>query len=100
MDGLELLRTIKREWPEVPVIMLSTHENAPFVKRALSDGASGYLLKDATPEDLAPGDRRGDLRRRQRPLAAGHPDPVRGSGVFEQERRRTSPSSVPLAGYT
>jgi DNA-binding NarL/FixJ family response regulator len=32
--------------------MLSTHENAPYVKRALSDGAAGYLLKDATAEDL------------------------------------------------
>jgi DNA-binding NarL/FixJ family response regulator len=52
-DGLELLRSMKAEWPDVPVIMLSTYENAPYVKRALSDGASGYLLKDATPEDLA-----------------------------------------------
>ena len=53
LDGLELLRAIKAEWAEVPVIMLSTYENAPYVKRALADGASGYLLKDATPEDLA-----------------------------------------------
>jgi DNA-binding NarL/FixJ family response regulator len=52
LDGLELLQAMKREWPNVPVIMLSTHENAPYVKRALSDGASGYLLRDATPEDL------------------------------------------------
>ena len=52
LDGLELLRAMKTEWPDVPVIMLSTYENAPYVKRALSDGAAGYLLKDATPEDL------------------------------------------------
>jgi DNA-binding NarL/FixJ family response regulator len=52
LDGLELLRAMKAEWPDVPVIMLSTYENAPYVKRALSDGAAGYLLKDATPEDL------------------------------------------------
>jgi DNA-binding NarL/FixJ family response regulator len=52
LDGLELLRAMKLEWPGVPVIMLSTYENAPYVKRALSDGAAGYLLKDATPEDL------------------------------------------------
>jgi DNA-binding NarL/FixJ family response regulator len=43
---------MKAEWPDVPVIMLSTYENAPYVKRALADGAAGYLLKDATPEDL------------------------------------------------
>jgi DNA-binding NarL/FixJ family response regulator len=53
LDGLELLRAIKTEWEELPVIMLSTYENAPYVKRALADGASGYLLKDATPEDLS-----------------------------------------------
>lgn len=53
LDGLELLRAIKTEWEAMPVIMLSTYENAPYVKRALADGASGYLLKDATPEDLS-----------------------------------------------
>jgi DNA-binding NarL/FixJ family response regulator len=53
LDGLELLRAVKAEWADVPVIMLSTYENAPYVKRALADGAAGYLLKDATPEDLA-----------------------------------------------
>src|SRR5712691_4590741 len=52
LDGLELLRASKAQWPDTPVIMLSTYENAPYVKRALADGASGYLLKDATPEDL------------------------------------------------
>jgi DNA-binding NarL/FixJ family response regulator len=52
LDGLELLKAMKTEWPGIPVIMLSTYENAPYVKRALADGASGYLLKDATPEDL------------------------------------------------
>jgi DNA-binding NarL/FixJ family response regulator len=53
LDGLELLRAIKAEWPDIPVIMISTYENAPYVKRALADGAAGYLLKDATPEDLS-----------------------------------------------
>lgn len=53
LDGLELLRAIKADWPDMPVIMLSTYENAPYVKRALADGAAGYLLKDATPEDLS-----------------------------------------------
>lgn len=53
LDGLELLRAIKGDRPDLPVIMLSTYDNAPYVKRALADGASGYLLKDATPEDLS-----------------------------------------------
>jgi DNA-binding NarL/FixJ family response regulator len=53
LDGLELLRALKVDFPELPVIMLSTYDNAPYVKRALADGASGYLLNDATPEDLS-----------------------------------------------
>ena len=53
LDGLELLRAIKTDKPDLPVVMLSTYDNAPYVKRALADGASGYLLKDATPEDLS-----------------------------------------------
>jgi DNA-binding NarL/FixJ family response regulator len=52
LDGLELLRTLKAGWSDVPVIMLSTYDQALYVKRALADGAAGYLLKDATPDDL------------------------------------------------
>jgi DNA-binding NarL/FixJ family response regulator len=52
-DGLELLREIKSTWPDLPVIMLSSYDNGEYVKSALSEGASGYLLKDTTPEDLA-----------------------------------------------
>jgi len=52
-DGLELLRAIKLDWSDVPVIMVSNYEDAAYVRRALGDGAAGYLVKDATPEDLA-----------------------------------------------
>jgi DNA-binding NarL/FixJ family response regulator len=51
-DGLELLRSLKERWQDVPVIMLSTYDQALYVKRALADGAAGYMLKDATPDDL------------------------------------------------
>ena len=51
-DGLSLLHDIKAEWPDVPVIMLTSFDHAPYVKQALAEGAAGYLLKDATPEDL------------------------------------------------
>ena len=80
-DGLELLRSIKAEWADVPVIMLSTYENAPYVKRALADGAAGYLLKDATPEDLSQAinvARSGSGNVLQ---PARDPEPVRGPGV-------------------
>jgi DNA-binding NarL/FixJ family response regulator len=51
-DGLELLRDIKGTYPGVPVIMLTTFDHSRYVKQALSDGADGYMLKDANPEDL------------------------------------------------
>jgi DNA-binding NarL/FixJ family response regulator len=51
-DGLELLHDIKGRWPELPVIMLTSFDHAHYVRRALAEGAAGYMLKDATPEDL------------------------------------------------
>ncbi len=51
-DGLDLLHSMKQSWPEVPVIMLTSFDHAHYVRRALAEGAAGYMLKDATPEDL------------------------------------------------
>jgi DNA-binding NarL/FixJ family response regulator len=51
-DGLELLHEMKERWPDVPVIMLTSFDHAQYVRRALAEGAAGYMLKDATPEDL------------------------------------------------
>lgn len=52
MDGLDLLHDLRTRWPECPVIMLTTFDHANYVRRALAEGAAGYLLKDATPDDL------------------------------------------------
>ena len=51
-DGLELLHEMKTRWGDVPVIMLTSFDHAHYVRRALAEGAAGYMLKDATPEDL------------------------------------------------
>jgi DNA-binding NarL/FixJ family response regulator len=51
-DGLELLHQMKERWPDTPVIMLTSFDHAQYVRRALAEGAAGYMLKDATPEDL------------------------------------------------
>jgi DNA-binding NarL/FixJ family response regulator len=52
-DGIDLLREMRATWPDLPVIMLTGYDHGDYVKTALSEGAAGYLLKDATPEDLA-----------------------------------------------
>ncbi|MFE7132477.1 response regulator [Streptomyces sp. NPDC057638] len=53
MDGLEATRRILREAPECRVLMLTTFDLDRYVYQALSIGASGFLVKDVTPEHLA-----------------------------------------------
>jgi two-component system response regulator FlrC len=45
MDGLELLARLRREAPEVPVIMISAHGDLETAVRAVRDGAYDYLVK-------------------------------------------------------
>jgi len=45
-DGLETLREMKSLFPNVPVVMLTTSEEAGDLERAVAFGADGYLLKD------------------------------------------------------
>ena len=51
-DGLELLKEIKATWPATRVIILTSYDHSRYVKAALAEGADGYLLKDASPQDL------------------------------------------------
>lgn len=53
LNGLEATEQIKREFPNVWVLMLSAYDELDFVVQALKVGASGYLLKDAASEELA-----------------------------------------------
>lgn len=53
MDGLEATRRILERAPECRVIMLTTFDLDRYVYGALALGASGFLLKDVTPEHLA-----------------------------------------------
>jgi DNA-binding NarL/FixJ family response regulator len=51
--GLDLLREIRLNWPSVPVIIVTNYDNPEYVRAAMAEGASGYLLKDSTPADLS-----------------------------------------------
>jgi len=51
-DGLTALGRIKLEKPDMPVLMLSTFDNPTYIARAVALGASGYLLKDCTRDEL------------------------------------------------
>ena len=51
-NGLEVLKHLKREHPQLPVVMLSMHSGYHYVLGSLKAGASGYLNKETAPEEL------------------------------------------------
>jgi two-component system, NarL family, invasion response regulator UvrY len=52
IEGLELLRRIKKQKPDLPVLILSYFPEEQFAVRVLKEGASGYLTKENVPSDL------------------------------------------------
>lgn len=52
MDGVEATSLIRAEFPEIGVLGLSTFSTDRYVVPLLRAGASGYLVKDATPEEM------------------------------------------------
>jgi NarL family two-component system response regulator LiaR len=53
MGGAEATRAIRRRWPEVQVVALTSFQEKDLVREALQAGAIGYLLKNVSAEDLA-----------------------------------------------
>jgi len=51
-DGLTALGRIKLDKPNMPVLMLSTFDNPTYIARSVALGASGFLLKGCTREEL------------------------------------------------
>jgi two-component system response regulator NreC len=52
LNGLEATRQIKREYPQVSVLVLTMHDNEEYVAQILAAGASGYVLKRAASSEL------------------------------------------------
>jgi DNA-binding NarL/FixJ family response regulator len=51
-DGLELVRTLKERFPQVPTLVLSMHKESLYAERALRAGARGYVAKLAPTESV------------------------------------------------
>lgn len=53
LTGIELARRVKDSLQPCKVIIVTTFARAGYLRRALEAGVAGYLLKDASPEELA-----------------------------------------------
>ena len=53
MDGVETTRRVRKEWTDVEVVAVTSFVEEERVQAALAAGASGYIIKDAAPEEIA-----------------------------------------------
>jgi DNA-binding NarL/FixJ family response regulator len=53
LEGIDVLRRCKRQYPDLKIVILTMHAGREYVSRALAEGADGYLLKDSAVQDLA-----------------------------------------------
>jgi len=51
-SGLELMRNIKAQWPKLPVLVVSTHDESIYAEIAFRAGALGYLMKQEALDRL------------------------------------------------
>jgi DNA-binding NarL/FixJ family response regulator len=51
-DGLDVLQELRKTWPTLPVLMLSTYPEKQYAVRCIKLGAAGYLNKSADPDDM------------------------------------------------
>lgn len=52
MDGLSAAEALHERYPQLRLVILTTHDTADFMRRAVAHGACGYLTKDASPFEL------------------------------------------------
>jgi len=52
-SGIELTKSIRAEFPDMPVLILSMHEDALYATRALRAGATGYIVKQDAIDNIA-----------------------------------------------
>jgi DNA-binding NtrC family response regulator len=53
LDGVAVLKEVKRRWPGLPVILLTAHGSVPAAVEAMRAGAADFILKPFEPDELA-----------------------------------------------
>jgi DNA-binding NarL/FixJ family response regulator len=51
-DGLELLKMLRTKYPNLPVLILSMHDESTYAERALRAGANGYIMKQEATDKV------------------------------------------------
>ncbi|MDB6083217.1 MAG: LuxR family transcriptional regulator [Gammaproteobacteria bacterium] len=51
-DGIELVRDVRAHYSRLPILVLSIHDESIYAERMLSVGANGYIMKQATSEQI------------------------------------------------
>lgn len=51
-DGLDLLKTLRMQYPDLPVLILSMHDETIYAERALRARANGYIMKQEATEKV------------------------------------------------
>lgn len=54
LGGFEATRKVKKDYPEVKVLILTIHKYIEYAQQAMSLGAEGYLLKEEVDDELLP----------------------------------------------
>ena len=52
MNGLELVKQVRNEYPDLSILVFSSHDEEIFAQRALKAGANGYLMKSTPVSEL------------------------------------------------
>ncbi len=52
LDGLEVIACLHSQYPKMPILVLTMHEEEQYVIRAIGAGAMGYITKRSAPEQL------------------------------------------------
>ena len=87
-SGIELIRRLRDRRPELPILVVSMHDEMLYAERALRAGARGYLMKGDTDTDLV-------LTVRTLLSGGQHLSPRMQARALEQLAGRTAPAGQP-----
>lgn len=94
-DGVQGTKQIKEAYPEIAILILTTFDDDAYIIQALRNGASGYLLKNISPDRIIQG-----VKTVKQGNLLIHPDIAKKLTSFIQASpSKPEPCSNPLDGY-